>query len=324
MKNNLKTIALAAILAGTALLPFHASAQNYPTRPVTIIVPFSPGGPGDITARYVAKALQDELGEPFIIENRSGANGVIAAKFTMEKAPDGYTLLQISSSHTANEALYPDRGYVLMRDFEPIAPLNLTEMVLIARNDLPIKSVPELIDYAKKNPNKLLYASSGVGSSYHLAGELFKTMAGVQITHVPYREAATARTDLMGGHVDLMFDALPGSISLVQSGKVQGLATTYKDRSPALPNVPTLAETLPGFETTIFIGLLAPKKTPAAITDKLNGAINKILAKPETVAFLAKLGGRPMIMSRDEFTQFLNRDIDQTAHLVEISGAKLH
>lgn len=323
MRTILK-IGLTAIVACAALLPFQASAQNYPTRPVTIIVPFSPGGPGDITARYVAKELQNELGQPFIIENRSGANGVIAAKFTAEKAPDGYTLLQISSSHTANEALYPNRGYVLMRDFEPIASLNFTELVLIARNDAPFKTVPELITYAKANPDKLLYASSGIGSTYHLAGELFKTMAKVKITHVPYREAATARTDLMGGHVDLLFDALPASIGLVQSGKVKALATTYKDRSPALPNVPTVAESLPGFETSIFIGLLAPKNTPPAIADKLHDAINKILAKPETKEFLNKLGGRPMIMSRADFTQFLNNDIKQIAHLVKISGAKLN
>ena len=324
MKKILRLGLLSLVLGAAALLPQAASAEDYPTRPVILIVPFSPGGPGDITARYVAKELSTELGQPFVIENRPGANGVIAAKYVASKPGDGYTLLQISSSHTANEALYPDRGYELMRDFEPIASLNLTEMVLIARNDLPANTLPELIKYAKANPGKLVYASSGIGSSYHLAAELMKTMAGVQILHVPYKEAAAARTDLIGGHVDLMFDALPASIGLVQTSKVKALATTFKTRSPALPNVPTVAETLTGYEDTLFIGLLAPKKTPTAIVDKLHDAINKILSKPETAEFMGKLGGRPMIMSRPEFIGFLKKDIEQSAHLVKISGAKSH
>jgi tripartite-type tricarboxylate transporter receptor subunit TctC len=319
MQTMFKVISVTAALL---LVPLAAKAQSYPTRAVTIVVPFSPGGPGDIAARYIAQKLQADLGQPVIIENRPGAGGVVAAQGVAAKSPDGYTLLQISSAHTVNESLMPDRQYQLMRDFEPVAPINYTEHVLLVRNDLPVNSVAELIAYAKANPEKLLYASAGVGSTYHMCGELFKSLAGIQIQHIPYRAAGSARSDLLGGHVDMMFDALPGAVELIRSGKVKALGTTAKNRSPALPDVPTMAETLPGFENTIFIGLLAPKNTPPAILDKLNDAVNTILARPESKEFNTKVGAQGMSMTRAEFAKFLADDIAQGEVLVRISGAQ--
>lgn len=316
-------IASALAAGAIALASFGAVAQDYPTRPVTIIVPFSPGGPGDITARFVAQGLQSALGQPFVVDNRPGANGVLAANAAAKVPADGYTLLQISSSHTVNESLITTKAYALMRDFEPVASLNYTELVMMVKADLPANTVPEFIQLAKANPGKMNYASSGNGSSYHMAGELLKTMAGVSITHVPYKSASTARSDLVGGHVDMMLDALPAALELIRAGKVKALATTAKTRSSVLPEVPTIAETLPGYENTIFIGLMAPKGTPVAIVDKLHAAINKVLSTPESIEFWRKQGAQPMVTSRDEYTRFLNEDIAQGARLVKISGAKV-
>lgn len=314
---------LLAAVAACAAATGHAQ-QDYPNRSVTIVVPFSPGGPGDLTARFLAAGLQATLHQPFVVENKPGANGVLAAVTAAKAAPDGYTLMQISSSHTANESLVANRGYELMRDFEPVASLNYTEMVLMVRNDLPVKSVAELIAYAKANPGKLNYASSGNGSAYHLAGELLKSRAGgLAITHIPYKSASTARGDLVGGHVDLMFDALPAGMELVKAGKVRAIATTAKARSTVLPDVPTVAETIAGFESTIFIGLMAPKGTPAPVLDKLHAAINKVLATPESRDLWAKQGAQPMVMSRAEYAKFLEDDIAQLAQVVKLSGAKV-
>jgi tripartite-type tricarboxylate transporter receptor subunit TctC len=315
--------ALSLAVAALAWMSTNALAEDYPSRTVTIVVPFSPGGPGDLTARYLAQKLQAALGQPFVIENRAGANGVLAAVAAARAKPDGYTLMQISSSHTANESLIPNRGYELMRDFEPVASLNYTELVMEVTNKLPVKTVPELIQYAKANPGKLNYASSGNGSSYHLAGEQFKSMADVEITHVPYKNASTARSDLIGGQVDLMFDALPSSLELIRGGKLRAIATTAKARSSVLPDVPTLAETLPGFENTIFIGLMAPKGTPVAIVDKLHDAINQVLSTPESKEFWRLQGAQPMLMTREEYTRFLNEDIAKLAKIIKASGVRI-
>jgi tripartite-type tricarboxylate transporter receptor subunit TctC len=321
MMKTIKSLSLA--LGAVSLLSFGAMAQEYPTRPVTVVVPFSPGGPGDLTARFVAEGLSTELGQPFVVENRPGANGVLAANSAATAPADGYTLLQISSSHTVNESLVHNREYELMRDFEPVASLNFTEMVLVAKNDLPANTVPELIARAKADPGKLNYASSGNGSAYHMAAELFKSMADVSIVHVPYKGASTARSDIVGGQIDLMFDALPASIELVRGDKVKALATTAKDRSTVLPDVPTVGETLEGYENTIFIGLMAPKNTPVEIVDKLHDAINKVLSTPESLEFWRKQGTQPLTMSRADFESFLHDDIKRGEHLVEISGAKV-
>jgi tripartite-type tricarboxylate transporter receptor subunit TctC len=316
--------AAALALTALALGPFPAAAQDYPTRAVTIIVPFSPGGPGDLTARFVAQGLQAELGQPFVVENKAGANGVLAARAAMSAPADGYTLLQISSSHTANESLVSKRGYELMKDYDPVASLNFTENVLMVKNDLPVKTLGELIAFAKANPGKLNYASSGNGSAYHLSGELLKSSAGgLQIAHVPYKNASTARGDLVGGHVDMMFDALPSGLELIRGGKVKVLATTGTTRSTVLPDVPTVGETIAGFKSTIFIGLMAPKGTPAPVLDKLHNAINKVLSTPESIEFWRKQGTQPLVTTRADYTKFLNDDIAELAKVVKISGAKV-
>ena len=324
MSSRFAVLARCAMIGVLGLASSGTPAQDYPGRAVKIIVPFSPGGPGDLTARFVAQDLQSALGQPFVIENRPGANGVLAAAAAVAAPADGYTLLQISSSHTVNESLIPKRSYELMRDFEPVAALNYTELVMMVTNGLGAGTVGEFIQLAKAKPGAMNYASSGNGSAYHMAGELFKTMAGVSVTHVPYKSAAAARTDLVGGHVDMMFDALPAGIELVRAGKVKALATTARTRSSALADVPTVAESgVAGFESTIFIGLMAPKNTPPAILDKLHAEINKVLSKPESRQFWQKQGAQPMVMSRDEFTRFLIADIAQGKRLVEISGAKV-
>ncbi len=317
-----RALAIAAALLGAAAFPAAADAP-YPNHTVTLTVPFAPGGPGDITARYVALGLQKDLGQNFVIENKPGANGVLAAGVVSHAPPDGYSLLQISSSHTANESLIPNRGYNLMKDFDPVASLNFTELVLMVNNDLPVKTVPELIAYLKANPGKVNFGSGGNGSGYHLAAELFKSMTGTQMTHVPYKSSANARTDLIGGQIQVMFDALPASLELIRAGKMRAIATTAKSRSTVLPDLPTVAETVPGYESTIFVGLMAPKGTPPAVLDKLHDAINKVLSTPESTAYWAKQGARPMIMSRQEYNQYLERDIAETAKVVKISGAKI-
>ncbi len=323
-KGAVLLLATCVMFSVVGLVASGALAQDYPNRPVRIFVPFSPGGPGDLTARFVGQELQNALGQNFLVENRPGANGVIAAGVAAKAPADGYTLLQISSSHTVNESLRANKPYELMRDFEPVASLNYTEMVLMVKNGLAANTVAELIQLAKAKPDALGYASSGSGSSYHMAGELFKAMAGVAIKHVPYKEASVARSDVIGGHIDLMFDALPAAVELVRSGRVRALATTAKTRSSALPQVPTVAEAgVPGFENTIFIGLMAPKNTPAPILEKLHGEINKILSKPQSLQFWQKQGAVPMVTSREEFSKFLKADIAQGARLVEISGAKV-
>jgi tripartite-type tricarboxylate transporter receptor subunit TctC len=316
--------AAALALTALALGPFPAAAQDYPTRAVTIIVPFSPGGPGDLTARFVAQGLQAELGQPFVVENKAGANGVLAARAAMSAPADGYTLLQIPSSHPANQSLVSKRGYALTKDFDPVASLHFTENVLMVKNDLPVKTLGELIAFAKANPGKLNYASSGNGSAYHLSGELLKSSAGgLQIAHVPYKNASTARGDLVGGHVDMMFDALPSGLELIRGGKVKVLATTGTTRSTVLPDVPTVGETIAGFKSTIFIGLMAPKGTPAPVLDKLHNAINKVLSTPESIEFWRKQGTQPLVTTRADYTKFLNDDIAELAKVVKISGAKV-
>ncbi|MBS0321122.1 MAG: tripartite tricarboxylate transporter substrate binding protein [Proteobacteria bacterium] len=320
MQRRWMLAAAAAVLAACALPA--SAADPYPNRPVTITVPFAPGGPGDLTARFIAQGLQKELGQNFVIENKPGANGVLAAGVVAHAAPDGYNLLQISSSHTANESLIPNRGYNLMKDFDPVASLNFTEMVLMVNNELPVKTVPELIAYLKANPGKVNFGSGGNGSAYHLAAELFKSMTGTQMTHVPYKSSANARSDLIGGQIQVMFDALPSSLELIRAGKMRALATTARTRSSVL-DVPTVAETVPGYESTIFVGLMAPKGTPPAVLDKLHDAINKVLSTPESTAYWAKQGARPMIMSREEYRQYLEHDITETAKIVKISGAKI-
>jgi tripartite-type tricarboxylate transporter receptor subunit TctC len=245
-----------------ALVAFPALAQDYPNKPVKIIVPFAAGGPADIYARFLGQRLQEALGQPFVIEDRPGGGSVIGTDAVAKSAPDGYTLLLMSNTQTVNESLMQNKPYALMRDFVPVTPINYSDLVLVVNPSLPVSNVAELLALAKSKPGKLNYASSGPGTPYHMAGELFKAMANVDIVHIPYKGSSQARTDVLGGQVDMMFDAVTTMSEFARAGKVKALATTGKVRSSVLPNVPTLSEAgVTGYESVIWLGLMAPKGT---------------------------------------------------------------
>jgi len=309
-----------ALLLGTGPV----AAQDYPTRPVRIIVPFAPGGSADVFGRVIAQRLQESLGQNFIIDNRPGAGSVIGTDAVAKAAPDGHTLLLMSNTHTVNESLIPNKPFQLMRDFVGIAPLNYSDLVLVTKANLGARSVAELLKMAKDRPGALSYASSGPGTPYHMAGELFKAMSGTYIVHIPYRGSAGARTDILGGQVDFMFDAIPTMSEHIKSGKVRGLATTGKARSAVLPDLPTVSEAgVKDYEATIWLGLMAPKGTPAAIVNKLNAEIAKITGNPEVRKAWAAQGTTAMTMNVEEFNRYLTADIAKWAKIVQISGAKV-
>jgi tripartite-type tricarboxylate transporter receptor subunit TctC len=314
---------LAGLMAALALGTGPALAQDYPSRPVRIIVPFAPGGSADVFGRFLAQRLQETLGQTFLIDNRPGAGSVIGTDAVAKAAPDGYTLLLMSNTHTVNESLIPNKPFQLMRDFAPIAPINYSDLVLVAKASLPQNTLPELIKAAKAKPGGMSYASSGPGTPYHMAGELFKAMAGVSIVHIPYRGSAGARTDVLGGQIEMMFDAIPTMTEHIKSGKVKALATTGKVRSAVLPDVPTANEAgVPGYEATLWLGLMAPKGTPPAIVNKLNAEIAKITSNPEVRRAWTAQGTTAMTMGVDEFTRYMNDDIAKWARIVKFSGAK--
>jgi len=317
--------AAAALFAGAALAlgAFGAAAQDYPSHPVRVIVPFAPGGPADVYARFIASKLQESLGQTFVVDNRPGAGSIIGTDAVAKSAPDGYTLLLMSNTHTVNESLIPTKPFQLMRDFAPIAPINASDLVLVARSGLPVNNLADLLKLAKAQPGALSYASSGPGTPYHMAGELFKAMAGVSILHVPYKGSSGARTDVLGGQVDLMFDAVPTMNEHVRAGKVKALGTTGLTRSAVMPDVPTVNEAgVPKYEATIWLGLMAPKGTPPAIVGRLNAEVGKIVGNPETAKAWKAQGATPMVMGVAEFTHYLNDDIAKWANIVKISGAK--
>ncbi len=252
---------LAFILSAVAALP--AAAQSYPSRQVRIIVPFAAGGPADIYARVLGQHLQQALGQPFVVEDRPGGGSIVGTDVAAKADPDGYTLLMMSNTHTVNESLRPHKPFQLMRDFVPVAPVNYSDLVLVVNPSVPVNTLKDLIALAKAKPHVLNYASSGPGTPYHMAGELFKAMAGLDIVHVPYKGSSGARTDVLGGQVQMMFDAITTMAPHVRAGKVKALATTGKTRSPVLPEVPTMSEAgVPGYEAVIWLGIMAPKGTP--------------------------------------------------------------
>lgn len=314
-------IAAGAIAFVTCVAPAHA--QDYPNRPVRIIVPFATGGPADVYARFVGQRLQDALGQPFVVENRPGGGAVTGTDVAAKSAPDGYTLLVMSNTHTVNESLIPTKPYALMRDFVAVAPLNSSDLVLVVHPSVPAKNLSELIALAKAKPGRLNYASSGPGTPYHMAGELFKAMAGLDIVHVPYKGSSGARTDLLGGQVEMMFDAVTTMSEQAKAGKVRALGTTGTTRSTVLPDVPTIAEAgVPGYEATIWLGVMAPKGTPAPIVARLSAEIATIAARPDVKAEWARQGAVAMTMSPAEFTRYLVADIAKWERIVKISGAK--
>jgi tripartite-type tricarboxylate transporter receptor subunit TctC len=312
--------ALVAALLAASVLGVAAKADDYPSRPVRIVVPFGPGGPADVAARLLGNVLQESLGQPFVIENRTGAGGVIGTQEAAKSAPDGYTLLMMSNTQTANESLVPpaQRKYELMRDLVPIAPVNSSDLVIVVHPDVPAKTLGEFIALARSQPGKLNYASSGQGTPYHMAGELFKTMAGVDIVHVPYRNSGEARSGVIGGQVQMMIDAVPAMAPNINEKQVRALATTGTARSSVLPDVPTVIEAgVAGYEATIWLGLMAPAGTPKPIIDKLNAAVNAFVKRPDIVKLWREQGALPMSMSSEEFDKFLRGDIAKWAEVVK-------
>ena len=318
LPQTLKVLALCLGLAAGL-----AQAQSYPNRPVKVVVPFAAGGPADNYARFVAQRLSDELKQSFVIDNKPGAGSIIGTDLVAKAPADGYTLLMMSNTHTVNESLIPNKPFGLMKDFVGIAPVNYSNLLLVVHPSLPVKSVGELIALAKSKPGKINYASSGNGTPYHMAGELFKYMAGIDMTHVPYKGSSGARTDIVGGQVDLMFDAETTMAAMARDGKVRALAGTGLVRSSNLPDMPTVSESgVPKYEATIWLGLMAPKGTPPEIVNRLNAEVRKIVNNPEVKATWARQGAVPMSMTVAEFEQYLNADIAKWANIVKVSGAK--
>ena len=310
---------LAAILL-TVLGVTPGRAEDYPSRPVKIIVPFGAGGPADVAARLIGNVLQESLGQPFVIENRTGAGGVIGTLEVAKAPADGYTLLLMSNTQTANESLVPvaQRKYELMKDLAPIAPINVSDLVIVVHPSVQAKTLAEFIALAKAQPGKLNYASSGQGTPYHMAGELFKTMAGIDLVHVPYRNSGEARSGVIGGQVQMMIDAVPAMAPNISEKQVRALATTGTKRSDVLPDVPTVIQAgVPGYEATIWLGLMAPAGTPKPIIDKLAAATNAFVKRPEIVKLWKEQGALPMSMTTEEFDKFLRGDIVKWADVVK-------
>ena len=319
-------LALATTLLATPILPAtQCLAQDYPTRPIKIIVPFGAGGPADVTARLIGNVLQENFGQPFVVENRTGAGGVIGTLEAAKSPPDGYTLLMMSNTQTANESLVPQpqRKYELMRDLAPIAPVNYSDLVIVVHPQVPAKTLQEFTALAKSQPGKLNYASSGQGTPYHMAGELFKTMAGIDVVHVPYRNSGEARSGVIGGQVQMMIDAVPAMAPNISENQVRALATTGKTRSTVLLNIPTAGEAgVPGYEATIWLGLMAPAGTPKPVIDKLNAAVNAAIKRPEIIKLWTEQGVVPMSMNPEEFDKYLRGDIVKWAEVIKKFGDK--
>ncbi len=315
-------LSLAAGLAGLPVFARTASAQAYPARPVRIVVGFAPGGAADITARLIAQWLTDQLGQQFLVENRPGAGTNIGTEAVAKAAPDGYTLLLVSVANTVNATLYEKLNFDFLRDIAPVAGLVRGPLVMDLALSVPAKTVPEFMAYAKANPGKINMASAGNGTPGHMAGELFKLSTGLDLVHVPYRGAAPALTDVLAGQVQLLFDNLPTSLEHIRAGKVRALAVTTAERSPAVPDLPTVAEFVPGYEVSSWFGLGAPRNTPAAVIDKLNSTINDGLADTKLQARIAEMASVPMRLSPAQFATLIVAETAKWARVVKQSGAR--
>lgn len=313
------------LTAGAVALPAVsrlAWAQSYPTQPVRLILGYPPGGSADITARLTGQWLSERLGQPFIVESRPGAGTNLATEAVVRAAPDGYTLLLVPPAAAINATLYEKLNFNFLHDIESIAGIIRFPNVVVVNPSLPIKSIPELIAYAKANPGKLNMASSGNGSTIHMSGELFKMMTGIDMVHVPYRGGAPALTDLIGGQVHVMFDNIPTSAEHIKSGRLRGLAVTGPTRSEALPDLPTVADFLPGYEASAWYGLGAPKRTPPEVIDKVNKTMNAILADPKTKARFTELGGSTLPGSPADFAKYLADETEKWGKVVKFAGIK--
>ncbi|BAT59750.1 tripartite tricarboxylate transporter family receptor [Variibacter gotjawalensis] len=313
-------------LAGAALaapaFARHGYAQSYPSRPVKIVVGYTPGGSADITGRLIGQWLQEKLNQAFVIENRPGGGTNIATEAVIAAAPDGYTLLLTAPANAINATLYEKMNHLYLRDTEQVAGLIRFPNVVIVNPSLPINTIPELIDYAKKNPGKLNMASSGNGSTIHMSGELFKMLTGIQMTHVPYRGSAPALTDMIGGSVQVMFDNIPSASPFVIDGKLRGLAVTSTERAALLPKLPLVSEFLPGYEAYSWYGLAAPKGTPKEIIDKINADVNAILADEKTKTRFAELGATTIPGKPADFTKWVTEETEKWGKVVKFAGVK--
>jgi tripartite-type tricarboxylate transporter receptor subunit TctC len=311
-------LALLVLLAGSA-----AWAQGYPSRPLKIIVPYGVGGSADVYARFLGAKLQDSLGQPVVIENRPGGGSIVGTDVVAKSEPDGYTLLMMSNTHTVNETLIPKKPFDLMRDFAPITGVSYSDLLMVVPTSVPASSLREFIALAKAKPGELNYASSGNGTPYHMAGELFKSMAGVSLVHIPHKGSDQARASVLGGQVQMMFDAVPTMAANARAGKVKALATSGAKRSPVTPDIPTLAEAgLPGYESGIWLGLMAPKATARPVLERVNTEVNRIISSPEVKEAWLKQGTVAMGMSIDEFDRFLRAEIVKWAKVVQTAGIK--
>ena len=298
-------------------------SQAYPSRPVKIIVPYGVGGSADVYARFLGAKLQESLGQSVVVENRPGGGSIVGTDVVAKSDPDGYTLLMMSNTHTVNETLVPKKPFDLMRDFAPITGVSYSDLLMVVHPSVPASSVKEFVALAKSKPGALNYASSGNGTPYHMAGELFKAMAGVDIVHVPHKGSDQARAAVMGGQVQMMFDAVPTMAAQAKAGKVKALGTTGMKRSSVTPDLPTLDEAgVKGYESGLWLGLMAPAKTPRPVLEKLNAEVNKLLDLTDVKQTMAKQGATTMGMSIEQFDKFLRDEIVKWAKVVKVSGAK--
>jgi len=313
------------LAAGAAALPAVsriARAQAYPTRPVRWIVGFAPGGGNDIVARLMGQWLSERLGQPFIIDNRPGGGTNIATEAVVRAPADGYTLLMVGTTQAINATIYDKLNFNFIRDIAPVASIDRDALVMAVNPSVPARTVPEFIAYAKANPGKISMASAGIGSTGHMSGELFKMMTGVTTLHVPYRGIAPALNDLLGGQVQVTFASMPSAIEYVRAGNLRALAVTTATRSPVLPDIPTVAEFVPGYESSFWTGVGAPKNTPAEIVDKLNKEINAVLADPKSKTRLADLGGTPLVGSPADFGKLIAEEIEKWGKVIKFAGIK--
>jgi len=313
-------------LLGLLLVSFSVASwsQAFPSRPVKIIVPYGVGGSADVYARYLGAKLQDSVGQSFVVENRPGGGSIVGTDAVAKSEPDGYTLLMMSNTHTVNETLIPKKPFDLMRDFAPITGVSYSDLIMVVHPSVQASTLKEFIALAKSKPGALNYASSGNGTPYHMAGELFKAMTGVDLVHVPHKGSDQARVAVMGGQVQMMFDAVPTMAAQARAGKVKALATSGTRRSSVTPELPTLAEAgVPGYEAGLWLGLMAPAGTPRPVLEKLNGEVNKLLNSAEVKENWAKQGTTTMGMSIEQFDKFLRDEIVKWAKIVKLSGAKI-
>jgi len=311
----------ALVLTAWTLAAGPAPAQDYPARPVKIIVPFGAGGPTDVFTRAIAEELKKSLNQAFVMENRPGAGSVIGSEAVAKAPPDGYTLLMISATQATNETLIASKSYKLTRDFAAIAPLMRTDLVLVVHPSVPANTLAELLALLRAKPGTFNYGSSGIGSNYHMAGELLKTLTGTDIVHVPYKGSTGARQDIVGGQVQMMFDSVPTMAPMIQSGLVRALATSGKTRSAILPEVPTLAEAgVPGYEASLWTGLVAPAATPRSIVDLLNRAINQALTRPDLIAAWEKQGASPLTMTPEQFQAHIDAEVLKWAGVIKANN----